>query len=1151
MQQQIEKKFFGDRINGGLNADDADFLVGLNQYVNAENVRIGSTDKGVIGTVESIGGTLLKSIPQPSVTFTCIGSCADDENQLFCFFLYNIYTNDHKIMAYSAADDAVYTVLLSSQVTGGLGFNKYFPIHSISIVNGMLYWVDGLNNEPRKINIASAIKMNDATYDTDAQPYEAPLNFSEITIIKPPPQYCPNIVKSTDGGFTNNFIANESFQFAFQYVYYDNETSVVGGYSIASKLNGANATNNCIYCSMDSSEVIPNTVRIVNLVVRYGNGNIAKVVKSWDKEIASEAAEISDHNNFVTPLDYTFYNDVTGTPISKESVLKPFDSVPIWAQTICAARNRIFLGNTTEGYDTPETTSFSTTLQSTDISGVATITRPLIQIRMYIGVPGASNDFGYGGWFVYLDGSYGVTEGYYYVNGTEKTQIQAFSIQWQAIPTLDPPPTSTSLAGLTFYGETLFDVGVAIVALAPVGSTAEGFAAYGSSFQISISGLTSAIFEVWKSRSPYKGGVVFYDFAMRRCGVVTDDGCVFEIPTRNYAYSSAVTGVIWSLSNANPTAEIPVWAYYYAPVRTLNQKTRFFVSAFDKAAKYATKDNATGQYVFTNTIYSTQAVGIALNTASLVRAGLGYIYSEGDICILIDNANNVYELPVVGQQGNYVIVKAQDVGDLTNLKFVYELYSPYKTSEQEPFFEIGEIYAITAPGTDGRQYSVTSGVFRADAYALSRNFDADTYIAEAMSPNDLFYKRWDNDGGKPNFITKLGQVTKKQGISFSNTFIPNTAVNGLSTFDALDEAAVPEDCGAIQRLILTSKVQGEGTVMLAICSNQTNSIYLGETQIADSTGATQFFSASQGIIGTINTLKGSFGTANPESVTEYRGNVYWLDIRNGRYVQYSPNGLFPISNYKMTRFWKQFSDAYMSLTPQEMEAMGFRPFVFSIVDPYHNELLVTIPKTLALPPKGYLPDYPEIAYPFDIWDGNGKTIVYDLKMEPNRWIGSYSFAAENFISLNSKLYSFKYGQLYEHNQTTNYNEFYGVQYKSKIMFLANQEPQRPKSYNAISIEANDGTLLPTFTYMRSENPYVQASDLVDYSYRLLEGVLYATIMRNKIRPTFDGYATDALLTGEKMRANVLRVMIEFAVTTNPLELRFVNIMYVQSLGHTT
>jgi hypothetical protein len=286
-------------------------------------------------------------------------------------------------------------------------------------------------------------------------------------------------------------------------------------------------------------------------------------------------------------------------------------------------------------------------------------------------------------------------------------------------------------------------------------------------------------------------------------------------------------------------------------------------------------------------------------------------------------------------------------------------------------------------------------------------------------------------------------------------------------------------------------------------------------------------------------------------VTEYRGNVYWLDIRNGRYVQYSPNGLFPISNYKMTRFWKQFSDAYMSLTPQEMEAMGFRPFVFSIVDPYHNELLVTIPKTLALPPKGYLPDYPEIAYPFDIWDGNGKTIVYDLKMEPNRWIGSYSFAAENFISLNSKLYSFKYGQLYEHNQTTNYNEFYGVQYKSKIMFLANQEPQRPKSYNAISIEANDGTLLPTFTYMRSENPYVQASDLVDYSYRLLEGVLYATIMRNKIRPTFDGYATDALLTGEKMRANVLRVMIEFAVTTNPLELRFVNIMYVQSLGHTT
>jgi len=164
--------------------------------------------------------------------------------------------------------------------------------------------------------------------------------------------------------------------------------------------------------------------------------------------------------------------------------------------------------------------------------------------------------------------------------------------------------------------------------------------------------------------------------------------------------------------------------------------------------------------------------------------------------------------------------------------------------------------------------------------------------------------------------------------------------------------------------------------MLALCNSEINSIYLGETQITDSTGKTQFFSASQSVISTINILKGNYGCISPESVVQYRGKVYFVDLANGRVVQYSDNGLDAISNVKMSRFWKNWSYKYQSLTKAEIEVFGDRPYIFSMVDSGHDELLISLPKLSNNPPKGYLPDYPSTVYPFDILDYQGKTLVY-------------------------------------------------------------------------------------------------------------------------------------------------------------------------------
>lgn len=1016
---------------GALDSDSVNIAVQKDSWVNAENVRTGSTDKGFTERMESVGGTLQISAPQPSVTFLEIGSATDEENNRLVYFLFNTTGTEHKIVCYDANSDVEYNVLLSSQVTGGLNFSKDVLIHSARIINGLLYWVEGTNNQPRKINIDSAIKANYPSFSTDQQPYTFPLTQQEITIIKEPPAYPPNFIKVYDAGFGNNFIANYSFEAAFQFIYYDNEETVTGVYSAASRLNFVSDTFNKITYSMAGNQIIPSTVRIVNLVLReqngdIGGGNIAKVIKTWDKKNSSDATEIENQNNGTAVLSFDFYNNLTGAFLDKALVLKPYDNVPIYSQSLEAAKNRIFLGNNIEGYDTPEQTSMYLTLPDKVNLGVSTQSLNLISISAHENSPVDMTFWGFGGLFVYL--TVGNTPGYYLITSSQ-SYLTSGSPGVIIVPLPNPLLYPTvALSGLTFMGVTKDEVLASICRRNPYypnsgyPATADSYAQFNYTtalgviipsftvlpFSTTVTGMSTTTYNLFLPKSTYRAGIVFYDFAMRKCGVcakgnigllfsqddvayssigghqlfvstslgqklqigyqltiltgtgagtytitaidsstipytltvketvpVCSDSSTIEVyrllddivvntPTRNYAYSQGLPAINWNLSNENTLVEIPDWAYYYAPVRTLNLRTRFFIDSIITAsnpAKYVTKDT-NGVYQFTNDVFTNATIGIGLNTAALVQSNLGYVFNEGDICILIESNNTRYELPVIGQAGNYIILKSQDIGNLSNRSFVYEIYTPYQQSEQEVYYEIGQLYPINNPTTADREYSVLFGSFAPDTYALTRNFTNTTYYASAMCPNDLFYQRWDNDGGKPNIVTLLGQTNKTQYIRWSNVFIPNTAVNGLSTFEALNQIAVPQNCGSISKLILTSKIQEEGTIMLAICNEEAASLYLEEVRLTDSTGRTQFLGVSTEVVGTINVLKGSFGTVNPESVVEYRGNVFWFDANNGRMVQYSLNGLYPISNYNMTRFWKLWAAKYKSMRDCYLPSYG-------------------------------------------------------------------------------------------------------------------------------------------------------------------------------------------------------------------------------------
>jgi len=1074
-------------------------------------------------------------------------------NDSFTTDIFYTAGGEDKIVCMYTDANTQYNVLTSSEVIGGLNFDKNSLIHSAHIANNILSWTDSTNNEPRKINIESGIGANYLLFPTTEKRYTFPLNFDEITLIKRPPISTPNFIKDYDALFTKNFINNESFEFAFQYQYYDYETSVISSYSASSRYNfpvtAPDNSPNRIIITMDFNEFIPNTVKIVNLIVRSSDTNYAFIVKSWDKGLAQDENQILDHNNNINALTYNFYNDTIGIVIAEPDVLRPFDNIPIYSQSHEIAKQRYFLANNIDGYDTPLTTSMGIGVGS--FLNPTTTTKNTQLIKISHG--GKHNTipfqwYGYSGWYFYL--SWAEQPGWYLLNGYDTT-VFTFSLNAPGYPTPPAPPSSIvyNTANLRFQGR---DIQTVINKTTPSAYKNKSSSTTPGS-TIPITGITGNIFNAFPQSSIYKCGMVFYDYAMRKCGVVTNNNCSISTPERDFNYTVAISSFIWGVTNATPLLEIPDWAYYYAPVLTKNQDKRFFIQSFTNQAKYFTKDSS-GNYVYSD-LFLPATIGIALNTNALNNSGLGYVFTEGDICILTKDfgspAYQTFTLNVIGQDNNYILLQSKNISDpnpLTDIKFVYEIYTPYKSAQPEPFYEMGEIYKINNPGTIYREYSQLYGYFIADSYILNRSWGTNLYFANAMSPNDLFYKTWITDTGKVNIITRLGQVNNNTEVVWSDTYISGTQINGSSTFRLGSQTFVSDDCGSINKLQNTSKVQDQGSVMLALCAVETNSMYLGETQITDSTGATQFFSAGKDVVGTINILKGNYGCIDPASVVQYRGNVYYLDASNGRWVQYSVNGLDNISSIKMSRFWKNWCYKYMSLTKDEIEAFGNRPYVFATVDPSHDELLITIPKLSDVPPKGFLPDYPLIVYPFDILDYQGKTISYKLGtgavVQPH-WQSAFSFNTEYFCTIQNRLFSFKNGNAWEHNQD-NQNIFYGVYSPSQIMFTSNILPQMPKVYDNFLSESN---IVPNFVYFYNEFPYLQTSDLEDISFVQKEGIWYAQILRNKVVPTTSGDVYTGLLTAEVMRNTNMFVLAEYSPTTSPLQLRILELGMSISKGH--
>ena len=777
-----------------------------------------------------------------------------------------------------------------------------------------------------------------------------------------------------------------------------------------------------------------------------------------------------------------------------------------------AAKDRIFIGNNTEGYDEYEIPSLAASL-TTEITGPEPTYYPVwkaTRTQIEEGVNTITT----------------ITENYY--ARKDNGSVFYFLATGDISVSIDGDPPAVTPGDYT-GAETELEV------------TLDEFTgvweiSYGGMNDSSVIELVDPIHNVlvttttilttgtekFKSNSQYVLGIVFYDRNLRNQGVYTNDQSIVTIDD-NYR-ENIVKQISWAVDNVD-RLNIPVWADSYQIVRTDNLDRITFLQGRTSDIYWAYL-LSTGETKYSR-LYRSDSEYIEIDISGTFKSGKGYNFTDGDL-IEIFTGDKTITLPIESVSGSKIRVNTIQELAFTNtsepfpVRFYYEIYTPRTRSSTaivdgreingDVFYEVSEVFEVLEAGTDERAFSVTSGFLKGDTvivddetfdYPNNRNISSGDFstndledtaipiVVEAMNRDNT--NVWIKNLGRANAVLGIGQVHKPNFIRYSNRLIQGTKINGTSRFDFGDEDQVPVESGEINKLVLIGKQQADGNVMLAICDQETSSIYLGETQFVDNEGM-EIVGSSVRVIGSVNTLKGGYGTKHPLSVQVYKDNAWWWDVYSKKVVRYDANGIKPISDIQnKSVFWAKESEP------------------FTCYDPFHNMFFI---------------GFNDISTAFD--EENGQ------------WRGYYDFVPECSAVVDEYMVVFQNGVPYRSN-SSGYS-YFGNSYEGQITFPV--QSSMPMVLDNMSVYLTSGftwqggrQILEDVFDVDITNESGQRTTLIHTDFDVLESVAYAHILRDEL-------SEGGLLQGWEMRSDVHI----FKVNIRQAEIEYINVNDIKSLG---
>lgn len=343
---------------GKMNKMVDDRLIPNGEYIDALNVRMGSTENAEIGVIENTKGnerltTLQYNGQELSDNARCIGAFEDGANETLYWFIHDSsFTIGATgkldlIVSYNAISRTITYHVISINDGGGLNttlnFDANYLITGVNLVDNLLFFTDNIN-PPRKINITKSYNPTALVDDFIDE---------ELLVIKKPPVDAPEIT------FTNTseevtYLEERFLCFAYRYRYEDNEYSATSEWTDVAfdpkefRVSYETFLNEGLVNEYNAVTIKYNTggplVKGIDLLFKNADDSIIKVIDKIDKQ---KPAVISDNES----REYTFTESSIFTILPESEILRLFDNVPRLAKAQTLMGNRLMYGNYVEGYD--------------------------------------------------------------------------------------------------------------------------------------------------------------------------------------------------------------------------------------------------------------------------------------------------------------------------------------------------------------------------------------------------------------------------------------------------------------------------------------------------------------------------------------------------------------------------------------------------------------------------------------------------------------------------------------------------------------------------------------------------------------------------------------------------------------------------------
>ena len=349
-------------IAGRMNKSVDERLLPPGEYVDALNVRLGSTETTEIGAVENAkGNTQLTTLRYKGFPISnqsrCIGAYEDGVRETIFWFVNdpdNSNSNSGKldlIVSYNTTTEVINYHVISETV---LNFNPQYLITGVDLIEDLLFFTDDIN-PPRTINI-------ERNYDVPENNVDGIIEEDISVIVKPPgfenivgnniPLPSPKIQLLTlPGG--ENYMETRFLCFAYRYRYTDGQYSATSLFSLPAfnpkafqfdtkNYNNAGMVNlyngAVINFSTGSSRVLE-----VDLLFKDTANNNINVIERFKKSDFGWADN--------TEKSYTFTNSKIYTVLGGDELLRQYDNVPHTAKAQTIQGNRLMYGNYVDGYN--------------------------------------------------------------------------------------------------------------------------------------------------------------------------------------------------------------------------------------------------------------------------------------------------------------------------------------------------------------------------------------------------------------------------------------------------------------------------------------------------------------------------------------------------------------------------------------------------------------------------------------------------------------------------------------------------------------------------------------------------------------------------------------------------------------------------------